>query len=160
MYYNIYEIDTAPITDSQMDAMSVGEHIIFIGKCAVVDDLEDKERSKALQEFGKWLKKEKLGELRKSTFILNEDVRCGQHFANRYIRFHQLAEALFSMTEADYLQRFHDIRNLTSDLQKTVVDDDDDHVMFGGSLLTMDEFLRRATPGLTYHIGSICKYHC
>lgn len=160
MYYNIYEIDTAPITDSRMDAMSVGEHIIFIEKCAVVDDLEDKERSKALQEFGKWLKKEQLGELRKSEFILNEDVRSGQHFANRYVRFHQLAEALFSMTEANYLQRFHDIRNLTSDLRKTVVDDDDDYVLFGGNLLTMDEFLRTATPGLTYHIGNICKYHC
>lgn len=35
MYYTIYEVDTAPITYSRMDACSIGEHIVFIekGRC-------------------------------------------------------------------------------------------------------------------------------
>lgn len=60
MYYNIYEVDTTPITDSMMDAISIGDHSVFIGKCAVVDELDDKERTKVLQTFGKWLKKSNL----------------------------------------------------------------------------------------------------
>lgn len=159
MYYNIYEVDSVPITRSMMDAITIGDHSVFITKCAVVDELEDKERTKTLQGFGKWLKNENLGELKQSKFILNEDVRCGKHFADRYAGFHQLAESLAAMTEDDYLHRFHDVRNLTSDLMKAIVDDDDDYVLLGGSLFTMDEFLRQATPGHTYHIGNICKYH-
>lgn len=159
MYYNIYEVDTAPINNSVMDALSIGEHSVFIGKCAVVDDLEDKERNSALHTFGKWLKKEGLGELKKTTFTLNADVSCGKHFADRYVGFHQLTETLTAVTEDDYLHRFHDVRNLTSDLMKAIVDDDDDYVLFGGSLYTMDEFLRQARPGISYHIGTICKYH-
>ena len=97
--------------------------------------------------------------MKKSVFTLNEDVRCGRHFADRYAGFHQLTETLAAVTEADYLQRFHDVRNLTSDLMKAIVDDDDDYVLLDGSLFTMDEFLRQAKPGISYHIGTICKYH-
>lgn len=159
MYYNIYEVGTSPIKNSMMDAVTIGDHSVFISKCAVVDEIEDKERVTTLQAFGKWLKKEHLGELKKSVFTLNEDVRCGRHFADRYAGFHQLAETLASVTEADYLHRFHDVRNLTSDLMKAIVDDDDDYVLLDGSLFTMDEFLRQAKPGISYHIGTICKYH-
>lgn len=160
MYYNIYEVDTTPITCSRMDACSIGEHIVFIEKYAVVEELEDKEKSDALQAFGKWLKKENLGKLKKSSFTLNEDAGYGKHFVGRYARFHQLAEALFAMTVEDYLHQFRDLCNLTADLKKAVVDEDDDYVFLAGStLFTMDEFLRFAAPGMTYHIGSICKYH-
>ena len=159
MYYNIYEVDTAPITCSRMDACSIGEHIVFIEKSAVVEDLEDKEKNDALQAFGKWLKAENLGVLKKTEFILNKDAAYGKHFADRYARFHQLAEALSEITEKDYLHRFRDICNLISDLKKSVVDEDDDYIFLAGTtLLTMDEFLRFAAPGMTYHIGSICKY--
>lgn len=159
MYYNIYEVGTSPIKNSMMDAVTIGDHSVFLSKCAVVDEIEDKERVTTLQTFGKWLKKEHLGELKKSVFTLNEDVRCGRHFADRYAGFHQLTETLAAVTEADYLQRFHDVRNLTSDLMKAIVDDDDDYVLLDGSLFTMDEFLRQAKPGISYHIGTICKYH-
>ena len=159
MYYNIYEVDTAPISNSVMDAYSIGEHSVFISKCAVVDDLEDKERTSALQTFGKWLKKERLGELKKSVFTLHEDACCGKHFADRYAGFHKITETLTAVTEDDYLHRFRDIRNLTSDLMKAIVDDDDDYVLLGGSLFTMDEFLRQSKPGISYHIGTVCKYH-
>lgn len=160
MYYTIYEVDTAPITYSRMDASSIAEHIVFIEKCAVVEDLEDKEKSDTLQTFGKWLKKENLGTLKKSSFILYADAVVGKHFADRYARFHQLAEALSAMTVEDYLYRFRDLCNLTADLKKTVVDEEDDYVFLAGTtLLTMDEFLRFAVPGVTYHIGAICKYH-
>ena len=57
MYYNIYEVNTSPIQNSMMDAVSIGDHSVFISKCAVVDELEDKERTITLQDFGKWLKK-------------------------------------------------------------------------------------------------------
>lgn len=159
MYYNIYEVDTSPIQNSMMDAVTIGDHSVFLSKCAVVDELEDKERTGALQTFSKWLKKEGLGELKKTVFTLNADVSCGKHFADRYAGFHHLTETLTAITEDDYLHRFHDVRNLTSDLMKAIVDDDDDYVLLGGSLFTMDEFLRQAKPGITYHIGTICKYH-
>lgn len=159
MYYNIYEINTFPIKKSLMDAFSIGEHTAFVSRCAVVEDLEDKERTKALQMFAKWLKKEGLGELRNSKFILNDDVNCGKHFADRYAGFHKLAEVLSVMTEDDYLHRYHDVRTLASDLMKTIVDTDDDYVLLDGTLLSMDEFLRRAMPGQTYYIRNICKYH-
>ena len=159
MYYNIYEVGTSPIKNSMMDAVTIGDHSVFISKCAVVDEIEDKERVTTLQTFGKWLKKEHLGELKKTAFTLNEDVCCGRHFADRYAGYHQLAETLAAVTEADYLHRFHDVRNLTSDLMKAIVDDDDDYVLLDGSLFMMDEFLRQAKPGISYHIGTICKYH-
>ena len=159
MYYNIYEVDTAPVTHSMMDAATIGEHSVFISKCAVVDELEDKERTITLQDFGKWLKKEELGTLKKTVFTLNADVSCGKHFADRYAGFHQLAETLTAVTEEDDLHRFHNIRNLTSDLMKAIDDDDDDYVLLAGSLLTMDEFLRQAIAGKSYYIGNICKYH-
>lgn len=158
MYYNIYEVDTSPIQNSMMDAVTIGDHSVFISKCAVVDELEDKERTNALQTFGKWLKKEELGTL-KNVFTLNADVSCGKHFADRYTGFHQLAETLTAVTEEDYLRRFHDIRNLTLDLMKAIDDDDDDYVLLAGRLLTMDEFLRQAIAGKSYYIGNICKYH-
>ena len=120
MYYNIYEVDTSPIQNSMMDAVTVGDHSVFISKCAVVDELEDKERTITLQTFGKWLKKEELGTLKKTVFTLNADVSCGKHFADRYAGFHQLAETLTAVTEEDYLHRFHNIRNLTSDLMKAI----------------------------------------
>ena len=159
MYYNIYEISRSPISYSTVDAYSVGEHAVFLGKCAVVDKLEDKERNKERQTFGKWLKKEGLGILKNTAFILNKDVSCGKHFADRYAGFHQLARTIAALTEDDYLHRFHDVRNLASDLIKAVVDDDDDYVWMDGTLFTMDEFLRQATPGVSYYIGNICKYH-
>ena len=99
MYYNIYEMDTAPITNSVMDAASIGEFVAFISKCAVVEDLEEKERTAALQGFGKWLKQEKPGVLKKATFVLNADVRCGKHFADRYAHFRRLAQSLSTLTE-------------------------------------------------------------
>lgn len=92
-------------------------------------------------------------------FTLNADVSCGKHFADRYAGFHRLAETLTAVTEEDYLHRFHNIRNLTSDLMKAIDDDDDDYVLLAGSLLTMDEFLRQAIAGKSYYIGNICKYH-
>ena len=159
MYYNIYEVDTSPIKNSIMDAVSIGDHSVFISKCAVVDELEDKERTNTLQAFGKWLKKEELGTLKKTVFTLNADVSCGKHFADRYAGFHQLAETLTAVTEEDYLYRFHNICNLTSDLMKAIDDDEDDYVLLAGSLLTMDEFLRQAIAGKSYYIGNICKYH-
>lgn len=112
-----------------MDAATIGEHSVFISKCAVTEDLEDKEKDGVLQNFGKWLKKENLGTMKKSVFVLNEDAASGRHFADRYGRFHQLARSLAAVTEDDYLYRFHDIRNLTSDLMKAIVDDDDDYVI-------------------------------
>lgn len=159
MYYNIYELSRSPISRSTMDAYSVGEHIVFLSKCAVVDELEEKERNKELQTFGKWLKKEGFGTLKSTVFILNEDVSCGKHFADRYADFHRLAQNIAALTEDDYLHRFHDVHNLTSDLMKAIVDDDDDYIWMDGSLFTMDEFLRQATPGVSYYIGNICKYH-
>lgn len=159
MYYNIYEISRSPILRSVMDAYSVGEHIIFLGKCAVADELEEKEVNKELQNFGKWLKKEGLGTLKSTSFTLSDDVSHGKHFADRYAGFHQLTQTLSAISKEDYLHRFHDVRNLASDLMKAIVDDDDDYVWMDGSLFTMDEFLRQATPGVSYHIGNICKYH-
>lgn len=160
MYFNIYEVDSIPITQSRMDACSIGEHYVFIEKYAVVKDLEDKEKSDALRAFGKWLKAENLGVLKKSEFILNSDVTDGKHFADRYAGFHKIAKALSDMTADDFLHRFHDICNLTAELKKSVVDEDDDYVFLSGTtLLTMDEFLRLAETGRTYYIGSICKYH-
>lgn len=50
--------------------------------------------------------------------ILNDDVNCGKHFADRYTGFHKLAEVLSVMTEDDYLHRYHDVRNLASDFRK------------------------------------------
>lgn len=122
-------MDTAPVTHSMMDAATIGEHSVFICKCAVTEDLEDKEKDGVLHNFGKWLKKENLGTMKKSVFVLNEDAASGRHFADRYGRFHQLARSLAAVTEDDYLYRFHDIRNLTSDLMKAIVDDDDDYVI-------------------------------
>ena len=122
-------MDTAPVTHSMMDAATIGEHSVFISKCAVTEDLQDKEKDGVLQNFGKWLKKENLGTMKKSVFVLNEDAASGRHFADRYGRFHQLARSLAAVTEDDYLYRFHDIRNLTSDLMKAIVDDDDDYVI-------------------------------
>ena len=159
MYYNIYEVDTSPIQNSMMDAVSIGDHSVFISKCAVVDELEDKERTITLQDFGKWLKKEELGTLKKTVFTLNADVSCGKHLADRYAGFHQLAQTLAVMTEDEYLHCFRESRNLVSDLMKAIDDDDDDYVLLAGSLLTMDEFLRQAIAGKSYYIGNICKYH-
>ena len=159
MYYNIYEVSRSPVSRSIMDAYSVGEHTVFLNKCAVVDELEEKEKNKELQSFGKWLKKEGLGTLKSTSFTLSNDVSHGKHFADRYAGFHQLAQTIAAMTEDDYLHRFHDIRNLTSDLMKAIVDDDNDYIWMDDSLFTMDEFLRQATPGVSYHIGNICKYH-
>ena len=159
MYYNIYEVDTSPIQNSMMDAVTIGDHSVFISKCAVVEELGDKERTNTLQAFGKWLKKEELGTLKKTVFTLNADVSCGKHFADRYAEFHQFAETLTAVTEEDYLRRFHDIRNLTLDLMKAIDDNDDDYVLLAGRLSTMDEFLRQAIAGKSYYIGNICKYH-
>ena len=159
MYYNIYEVDTAPITGSMMDAVPIGEHVAFLAKGAVVEDLEEQERTTALQVFGKWIKKERLGELKKAFFILHEDVNCGKHFADRYAGFHRLAASLADVTEDDYLHRFYDVRNLASNLLKSVVDEDNEYVLINEDLLTMDEFLRQATPGIRYYIGTVCKYH-
>lgn len=142
-----------------MDAVTIGDHSVFISKCAVVDELGDKERTNTLQAFGKWLKKEELGTLKKTVFTLNADVSCGKHFADRYAEFHQFAETLTAVTEEDYLRRFHDIRNLTLDLMKAIDDNDDDYVLLAGRLSTMDEFLRQAIAGKSYYIGNICKYH-
>lgn len=75
-----------------MDAQSIGEHVLFLEKCAAVDDEED--RDAALRQFGKWLKAENLGTLKQSVFVLNEDAAYGKHFASRYTRFHQLAETI------------------------------------------------------------------
>ena len=159
MYYNIYEVSRSPVSRSVMDAYSVGEHTVFLSKCAVVGELEEKEKSRELQNFGKWLKKEGLGTLKGTSFTLSNDVSHGKHFADRYAGFHQLAQTLATMTENDYLHCFHDVRNLTSDLMKAIVDDDDDYIWMDGSLFTMDEFIRQAIPGVSYHIGNICTYH-
>ncbi len=159
MYYNIYEVDTAPIKRSIMDANSLSEHITFLEMCAVVDDVEN--RDEELKTFGKWLKKENLGVIKKSAFVLNADAGCGRHFAERYARFHKIAEKLAAVSENDYCHCFDDVRNLTLDIKSAVVDDRDSYVFLAGTaLLTMDEFLRSAKPGVTYHIGNICTFHC
>ena len=91
MYYNIYEVDTSPIQNSMMDAVTIGDHSVFISKCAVVDELEDKERTNTLQVFGKWLKKEELGTLKKTVFTLNADVSFLPTATQDFIGWHRFS---------------------------------------------------------------------
>ncbi len=158
MYHNIYQIikkrnDKEWITE---ETFCFNPFLEIRG--AYAEDVDDRETE--LKTFGEWLEKEGLGRLEHNFFVLNSDVIRGRHFAKRYTGFHRVASELSEISEDDYLNRFHDVRNLVSDLMKSVVDDADDLICIDmGSLMPMDEFLRTAKPNVPYYIGGICKYH-
>ena len=159
MSHNIYQLLNRP-DEEWTDADLLCDQPLLVQNGSYVDNMTSKERDNAVRIFSQWLKREELGRIENGAVLFFSDVSSGRHFANRYPRFHHIAENLAKITEETYRLCFRNVRNMAADLMQAVVDEEDDYVCLDVvNLVTMDEFLRTAKPEVPYYLGAVCTYH-
>lgn len=159
MSHNIYQLLRQP-DEEWTNADLLSDHPLIIQNGSYVDNMTRKERDNALKGFAQWLKREELGRIENGAVLWSANASSGRHFANRYPRFHHIAENLAKITEETYRLCFCTVWNMAADLMQAVVDEEDDYVCLDVvNLVTMDEFLRTVKSEASYYLGAVCTYH-
>lgn len=158
MHNYIYELLQAPVPEEEWTkAWEYHEHPDAFPIADIVEDAKD--RSGVIARFGAWLKENRLGELNGETFTIDAQAadRC---FEGRFAAFQQAVTALQQLSEAQFIHDHDQVQSLIFDLSETFTQKYGDYVLWNGSLDTtpLEEFLRKAQPGVRYCIGAVLDY--
>lgn len=154
----IYELLQAPVPmDEWTVAWEYHEHPDAFPIADTVEDAED--RSGVIDRFGVWLKENQLGELAGETFTVDAQA-ADRYFAGRFAAFQQAMTGLQQLNEAQFIHEHDRVQNLIDDLAETFTQKYGDYVLWNESLspTPLEEFLRKAQPGVRYCIGAVLTY--
>ena len=158
MHNYIYELLQAPApADEWAKVWEYHEHPGTFPIANIVEDAED--RSGVIVRFGAWLKENQLGELDGETFTIDAEA-ADRYFEGRFAAFQQAVTALQQLNEAKFIHEHDQTQNLIFDLTETFTQKYDDYVLWNGDLvpIPLEEFLRKAQPGVQYCIGAVLTY--
>ena len=158
MHNYIYELLQAPVpADEWTTAWEYHEHPDAFPIADTVENAKD--RSAVIARFGAWLKENRLGELDGETFTI--DARAAdRYFEGRFTAFQQAVIALQQLNETRFIHDHDQVQNLISSLTETFTQKYGDYVLWGDGLepMPLEEFLRKAKPGVPYCIGAVLDY--
>ena len=154
----IYELLQAPIPEDEWTrAWEYKEHPDVFPIADIVHDVKD--RSAVIARLGAWLKENRLGELDGDTFIIDTQA-ADRYFEGRFAAFQQAVTALQQLNEARFIHEHDQVQDLISNLTETFTQKYGDYVLWGDGLepMPLEEFLRKAQPGVRYCIGAVLDY--
>ena len=154
----IYELLQARVpADEWTEAWEYQEHPDAFPIADVVE--KAKNRSGVIAHFGEWLKENQLGELDGETFTIDAQA-ADRYFEDRFAAFQQAVTALQQLNETRFIHDHNQVQNLIFNLTETFTQQYGDYVLWGDGLepTPLEEFLRKAQPGVRYCIGAVLDY--
>lgn len=158
MHNYIYELFQSPVpADEWTTAWDYHEHLDAFPIADTVEDAKD--RSAVIVRFGAWLKENRLGELDGETFTIHAQA-ADRYFEGRFTAFQQAVTALQQINETRFIHDHNQVQNLISNLTETFTQKYGDYVLWNDGLepTPLEEFLRKAKPGVRYCIGAVLDY--
>ena len=159
MYSNIYLVRETPILkeDCFIDFKVCNMPLAIISSHIEVSD----NPKLHIEQLGKWLSQNHLGELRENCILLSQDhFPESEYFESRYLRFKEIAGQLASISYERFINDFDWIFEMLFQVSQQMSDAYEDYVCWDSGIpVTMSEFLRKAQPGTPYYIGGIYQYH-
>ena len=154
----IYELLQAPVpADEWTAAWEYHEHPDAFPIADIVEDAGD--RNGVIGRFGTWLKENRLGELAGETFTVDAQA-ADRYFEGRFTAFQKAMTGLQQLNEAQFIHEHDRVQGLIFDLTETFTQKYGDYVLWGDGLepTPLEEFLRKAQPGVRYCIGAVLDY--
>lgn len=158
MYNYIYELFQAPIpADEWTRAWEYHEHPDAFPIADIMEDAKD--RGSVITRFGAWLKEHNLGELSGETFTVDTQA-ADRYFEGRFTAFQQAVTALQQLNETQFIHDHNRVQGLIFGLTESFTQKYGDYVLLDDGLepTPMEEFLRKAQPGVRYCIGAVLAY--
>ncbi|WP_300607207.1 hypothetical protein [uncultured Oscillibacter sp.] len=158
MHNYIYELLQAPVPEEEWTkAWEYHEHPDAFPISDIVEDAKD--RSAVITRFGAWLKENRLGELDGESFTIDAQV-VDCYFEGRFAVFQQAVTALQQLNESQFIHNHDQVQGLIFDLTEIFTQKHGDYVLWNDGLepTPLEEFLRKAKPGVRYCIGAVLDY--
>ena len=158
MYNYIYELLQAPApADEWTGAWEYHEHPDAFPIADMVEDAKD--RSNVIVRFGEWLNENRLGELAGETFTVDAQA-ADRYFEGRFAAFQKAMAALQQLNETQFIHDHDRVQGLIFDLTENFTQKYGDYVLWNEGLepTPLEEFLRKAKPGVRYCIGAVLAY--
>ena len=158
MHNYIYELLQAPAPADEWT--KAGEYHEYPGTFPIADTVEDaKDRSGVIARFGAWLKEHRLGELDGETFTIDAQA-ADRYFESRFAAFQQAVAALQQLNENRFIHDHDQVQSLIFNLAETFTQKYGDYVLWDDGLAPtrLEEFLRKARPGIRYCVGAVLTY--
>ena len=158
MYNHIYELLQAPVPEDEWaKAWEYHERPDAFPIADIVEDAKD--RSGVIARFGEWLNENRLGEMDGETFTVDSQA-ADRYFEGRFTAFQQAVTALQHLNEAQFIHDHDRVQGLIFDLTETFTQKYGDYVLWDDGMepTPLEEFLRKAQPGVRYCIGAVLAY--
>lgn len=117
------------------------------------------DRETVIARFGAWLEENRLGFLDGEAFTIDAEA-ADRHFEGRFAAFQQAVTALQKLNETQFIHDHDWVAALIDNLGRAFTQKYGDYVLWGDDMTPtpLDEFLRKAQPGVCYYIGAVLKY--
>lgn len=154
----IYELLQAPVPpDEWTTECDFSESPSAFPIAETVNAVQDRET--VIARFGVWLEENRLGLLDGEMFII-DTAAADRHFEGRFAAFQQAVTALQKLNETQFIHDHDWVAALIDNLGRAFTQKYSDYVLWGCDMIPtpLDEFLRKAQPGVRYYIGAVLKY--
>ena len=156
MYYHIYQLFPVPVpADGWATEYDFSEHPDAFPIARRIGTEED--RSNAIAHFGTWLAEQQLGHLNNEMFTIDAKA-ADLYFEGRFTAFQQAVTALQVLNETQFIHDHDRVRDLIDQLGEIFAAKYGDYVLLDDTLIPMEEFLRKASPGAPYYLGAVFIY--
>ena len=154
----IYELLQAPVPpDEWASEYDFSENPGAFPIADWINAVQDREN--VIARFGAWLEENRLGILVGEAFIIDTEA-VDRHFEDRFAAFQKAVSALQVLNETQFIHDHDWVAALIDNLGQAFTQKYGDYVLWGDDMTPtpMDEFLRKARPGVRYYIGAVLKY--
>lgn len=158
MYNYIYELLQAPLPAEEWTSeWEMSEHPDAFPIADGIGTVED--RAAVIAQFGAWLKEHRIGKLTGEAFTVDAQG-AARYFEGRFTAFQQAMIALQQLNEAQFIHEHDRVQGLIFDLTETFTQKYGDYVLWDDGMepTPLEEFLRKAQPGVRYCIGAVLAY--
>ena len=159
MHSYIFQITQAPLgKEAWVTSEYLSEHPDFLPIADAVSDMED--RDGAIQCFGSWLTRNKLGTMFGDSFVLAPEA-AEVYFFGRFTAFQQAVFDLRKVEKGQFLHEHDLLRKLIDNLEQIFTNKHTPYVLLADQVeaVPLDEFMRKAKPGVPYYIGGVLDFH-
>lgn len=154
----IYELLQAPVPpDERATEYDFNESPSAFPIADWVNAVEDRET--VIARFGAWLEENQLGTLDGEAFTIDVEA-ADRHFEGRFAAFQKAISALQVLNETQFIHDHDWVAALIDNLGRSFTQKYGDYVLWGDGMTPtpLDEFLRKAQPGLRYCFGAVFRY--
>lgn len=159
MHSYVFQITEAPLDkNAWVTGEYLYEHPDFLPIADAVDNFES--RDDAIQDFGSWLERNKLGTMFGDSFVLAPEA-AEVHFESRFTAFRQALKALQGVNEEQFHHEHDLVQSRIDSLRQIFTNERDSYVLLADRVMAapMDEFMRNAKTGVPYYIGGVLDFH-